>query len=70
MFLSPCEAGRMRNSSPSKSLKIEIMDGAFFRGLGKNFREWQCHAKWLDRLDDRNWKKGRTGICSNLFTSR
>jgi hypothetical protein len=25
----------MRNSSPYKSLKIEIMDGAFFRGLGK-----------------------------------
>jgi hypothetical protein len=26
----------MRNSSPSKSLKIATMDGAFFRGRGKN----------------------------------
>jgi len=25
----------MRNSSPSKSLKIATMDGAFFRGRGK-----------------------------------
>jgi hypothetical protein len=34
-FYPPGFAGRMRNSSPSKPLKIEIMDGAFFRGLGK-----------------------------------
>src|SRR5262245_550874 len=26
----------MRNSSPSKSLKIATMDGAFFRGRGKS----------------------------------
>jgi hypothetical protein len=35
-FNRPCQAGTMRNSSPSKSLKMEIMDGAFFRGLGKS----------------------------------
>jgi hypothetical protein len=37
-FYPPGFAGRMRNSSPSKSLKIEIMDGAFFRGLGKHIQ--------------------------------
>src|ERR671922_1864670 len=36
------EAGRMRNSSPSKSLKIEIMDGDEFRGLGKLLTLGSC----------------------------
>jgi hypothetical protein len=30
----PASQGRCAHSSPSKSLKIEIMDGAFFRGFG------------------------------------
>jgi hypothetical protein len=36
-FYPPCEAGRMRNSSPPKSLKIEIeeknVDGILFTPL-------------------------------------